>query len=94
MAYRIQKWGNSNGVRIPKVYLEALNIKAGDAIEIVREDNKIIITKAQKPKETLKFIVTKALRKPETLKSRIKKYKGPEKVEDFTWDEARGKELW
>lgn len=80
MAYRIQKWGNSNGVRIPKVYLEALNIKAGDAIEIVREDNKIIITKAQKPKETLKL--------------RIKKYEGSMEKDGFSWDEARGREIW
>lgn len=80
MAYRIQKWGNSNGVRIPKVYLEALNIKAGDAIEIVREENKIIITKAKKPKETLKL--------------RIKKYEGSMEKDDFSWDEARGREIW
>lgn len=80
MAYRIQKWGNSNGVRIPKVYLEALNIKAGDAIEIVREDNKIIITKALKPKETLKL--------------RIKKYEGSMEKDDFSWDEERGREIW
>lgn len=41
MSYRVQKWGNSNGVRIPKVYLDALNIKSGDAINIVRrkQDN-------------------------------------------------------
>ena len=80
MAYKVQKWGNSNGIRIPKVYLEALNLKSGDAVNITREGEQII--------------VTKALRKPETLKSRIKKYKGPEKVEDFKWDEGRGKELW
>ena len=47
MAYRVQKWGNSNGIRIPKVYLDALNIKSGDAINIVRDENKIIITKVE-----------------------------------------------
>ena len=54
MAYRVQKWGNSNGVRIPKVYLEALHIKSGDPINIVRDENKIIITKAEREKASLK----------------------------------------
>ena len=80
MANKVQRWGNSNGIRIPKVYLEALNLKSGDAVNISREGEQII--------------VTKALRKPEDLKSRIKKYKGSEKVEDFIWDNAKGKEIW
>lgn len=81
MAYRVQKWGNSNGVRIPKVYLEALNIKSGDPINIVRDENKIIITKAEREKASLK--------------QRIKKYVGSDvDDEEFTWDEAKGKEIW
>ncbi len=80
MANKVQRWGNSNGIRIPKVYLEALNLKSGDAVNISREGEQIV--------------VTKALRKPESLKSRIKKYKGPEKVENFSWDQAKGKEIW
>lgn len=81
MAYRVQKWGNSNGVRIPKVHLEALNIKSGDPINIVRDENKIIITKAEREKASLK--------------QRIKKYVGSDvDDEEFTWDEAKGKEIW
>lgn len=81
MAYRVQKWGNSNGVRIPKVYLEALRIKSGDPINIVRDENKIIITKAEREKASLK--------------QRIKKYVGSDvDDEEFTWDEAKGKEIW
>lgn len=80
MSYRVQKWGNSNGVRIPKVYLDALNIKSGDAINIVREENRIIITKAKRPKESLKL--------------RIKNYNGSKVENNFTWDEAKGKEIW
>lgn len=80
MANKVQKWGNSNGIRIPKVYLEALNLKSGDAVNITREGEQII--------------VTKALRKPESLKTRIKKYKSCAKVEEFAWDEAKGREIW
>lgn len=81
MAYRVQKWGNSNGIRIPKVYLDALNIKSGDAINIVRDENKIIITKVEREKASLKL--------------RIKHYEGSKvDSEKFTWDEAKGKEIW
>ena len=74
MGYKVQKWGNSNGIRIPKVFLEALNLKSGDSVSMVREEDKIIIKKIARP--------------------RIKDYEGPNECEDFTWDEAKGKELW
>lgn len=80
MTYRVQKWGNSNGIRIPKVYLDALNLKSGDSINIVREDNKLIITKSEREKANLKL--------------RIKNYDGPMINDEFTWDEAKGKEIW
>ena len=80
MTYRVQKWGNSNGIRIPKVYLDALNLKSGDSINIVREDNKLIITKSEREKANLKL--------------RIKNYDDPMINDKFTWDEAKGKEIW
>ena len=80
MAYRVQKWGNSNGIRIPKVFLEALNLKSGDSVSMVREEDKIIIKKIARPRVSLK--------------QRIKDYEGPNECENFTWDEAKGKELW
>ncbi len=80
MENRLQKWGNSNGVRIPKVFLESLGLKSGDMVNIEREEDKIIITKAQEKKISLK--------------DRIAKYEGPNLVEDFVWDEAKGEEIW
>ena len=41
----IQKWGNSQGVRIPKSILEAVSFKTNDRVDITAEDNKIIIRK-------------------------------------------------
>lgn len=80
MESKIQKWGNSNGVRIPKIYLEALNLKADDLVDIQKVDNKIIITKSK--------------RKKISLKERIDKYDGPNLCEEFVWDEKVGREIW
>ena len=38
MGYKVQKWGNSNGIRIPKVFLEALNLKSGDSVSMAKEE--------------------------------------------------------
>ena len=42
---RIQKWGNSDGIRIPSSILKSLNIKTNDILNIEQEDDKIIINK-------------------------------------------------
>ena len=38
MEVRLQKWGNSNGIRIPNIILKTLNLKPNDKVEI-REEN-------------------------------------------------------
>lgn len=50
METRLQKWGNSIGIRIPRSILETLNLKENDVIELINEDNKIIITKSKNKK--------------------------------------------
>ena len=54
MEIRLQKWGNSEGIRIPSVILKSLNIKANDKLKIEQVDNKIIITKSNNNKISLK----------------------------------------
>jgi antitoxin MazE len=44
MEIRIQKWGNSDGIRIPSSILKSLNIKTNDILNIEQEDDKIIIS--------------------------------------------------
>lgn len=43
MLAKLQKWGNSQGVRIPKQLLALASFKEGDDIEIIAEYDKIII---------------------------------------------------
>ena len=80
MEARLQKWGNSVGIRIPNSLLKSLNLSINDKINLVEEDNKIIITKSKKSKIDLKEL--------------FEKYNGENLAKAFEWDESVGKEIW
>lgn len=80
MEIRIQKWGNSDGIRIPSSILKSLNIKTNDILNIEKEDDKIIISVPKKKKISLE--------------NRFKKYHGKNLAKDFSWDESVGREIW
>ncbi len=80
MEARLQKWGNSIGIRIPSSILKELHLKINDKIELSHEDEKIIITKSKKQKISLAQL--------------FKKYDGENLAKDFEWDEPRGNEIW
>ena len=80
MEARLQKWGNSDGIRIPSNVLKSLNLKTNDKVDLNYEDDKIIISKIKKNKISLE--------------ERFAKYNGENLAKDFSWDNARGKEIW
>ena len=80
MEARLQKWGNSDGVRLPSNLLKALNLKTNDKVKIVQEDDKIVISKVNK--------------KHLTFEERLEKYNGDNIVEDYDWGEVKGREQW
>jgi len=80
MEIRIQKWGNSDGIRIPSSILKSLNIKTNDILNIEQVDKKIIISIPKKRKISLA--------------DKFKEYKGKNLAKEFSWDESVGKEIW
>lgn len=80
MEARLQKWGNSLGIRIPAQLLKSLKLKENDFISIVEEDGKIIISKSNKNRISLKEL--------------FNRYNGNMDVESYDWGEARGREIW
>ena len=80
MKVKLQKWGNSSGIRIPSNILKSLNIKTNDILNIKQEEDKIIISIPKKKKISLE--------------ERFKNYKGKNLAKDFSWDEPMGRELW
>ena len=47
MEIKIQKWGNSDGKRIPKEYLKLLDLKTNDLVNIKLEEDKTVIVKSK-----------------------------------------------
>lgn len=43
MKVKISKWGNSLGLRLPKMAIETLGLKNNDTVDIGLEGNKLII---------------------------------------------------
>ena len=50
MGMFIQKWGNSNAVRLPKSVLRMANISENDEVSITARENEIVIQKVRKHK--------------------------------------------
>lgn len=83
---KVKKWGNSNGVRIPKNVMQFLGIHTDDTItidtEIVDGRKRIVIESASAPKE-------------DTIAELFKDYEGGSfKSEVIDFGEPIGKELW
>ncbi|MGE8721601.1 AbrB/MazE/SpoVT family DNA-binding domain-containing protein [Leptospira terpstrae] len=43
MESTIQKWGNSLGIRIPKLFAKQLDLNDGSQVEVIQEGNRMII---------------------------------------------------
>lgn len=52
MEVKLQKWGNSDGIRIPSNLLKLLNLKTNDKVDLNYEDDKIIIRKPKKKRKS------------------------------------------
>lgn len=80
MEVRIQKWGNSSGIRIPSSILKSLNISNNDVLNIEQENDKIVISIPKKDKISLR--------------ERFKDYNGKNLAKEFSWDKDVGREIW
>ena len=83
MMTTIQKWGNSQGVRLPKAILDALSLQENDAVEIVAENNSIIIKKAIRKRRAQK-----------SLEERFQNYTGNYQCTEWNTGKPVGKEVW
>jgi antitoxin MazE len=63
MHVRVQKWGNSLAVRIPKPLAEDAEVKEGTVLNLALSEGKIVATPVKKKKLSLKQLLTKVTRK-------------------------------
>ena len=80
MQVKLQKWGNSLGVRIPSNIVKSMKLNRDDVLDIENVDGKIIISIIKK--------------KSVSLKELFKNYKGENLTKEFSWDAPQGKEIW
>jgi antitoxin MazE len=48
MLTKVQKWGNSQGVRFPLQVLRQANIAVGDEVEVVVQEGRIVVTSSDR----------------------------------------------
>ena len=59
MKTRIQKWGNSLALRIPKSFADEVGLQRETSVDVSLTDGKLIVTWVSKPKPTLKQLLSK-----------------------------------
>lgn len=57
MKIRIQKWGNSLALRIPKSFAVEVGLQQETAVEISMVDGKLVIAPIAKPTQTLEQLL-------------------------------------
>ena len=81
MTTTIQKWGNSQGIRLPKHLLEMLKWSDNEKITVIAQDDHIVIEKAE----------------PKVRKTIMELFDGYDEgyaPEEIDWGEPVGREVW
>ena len=81
MTTTIQKCGNSQGVRIPKILLDSVNWSENEKIVIIVNNGKLVIEKANEHKR-------------KTIKELFENYNGDYEPTEIDWGEPKGEEIW
>ncbi len=82
MITKIQKWGNSQGLRLGKRVLEDARIAVGDSVDVVARDGIIVIAplKRVRGKQSLQKLVSRIPRNYKT--------------QEIDWGKPMGRETW
>ncbi|MDR2108819.1 MAG: AbrB/MazE/SpoVT family DNA-binding domain-containing protein [Coriobacteriales bacterium] len=76
----VSKWGNAQGVRLPKAFCDLLDISVGDKVQISVESKRIVI---EKPDEQF------------TLQARMRNWDGKRyEAPEIDWGKPAGQEVW
>jgi antitoxin MazE len=82
MITKVQKWGNSQGLRLSKELLADVRIDVGDAVDVTVHDGSLVITPARRVRGAIDL---------EQLVGRIPDDYQPE---DLDWGPPVGREVW
>ena len=80
MTTTIQKWGNSQGVRIPKMILDTVKWAEDEQIMIIVVNGKLIMEKAKSKRKNIKELFAD--------------YQGNYDPIEVDWGNPEGEEIW
>jgi len=82
MVTKIQKWGNSQGLRLAKQLLEDARIAVGDSVDVVARDGVIVIAPL------------KRVRGSQSLRELVSRIPKSYKTQEINWGKPIGREMW
>jgi antitoxin MazE len=82
MIVKVQKWGNSQGIRLSKEILNQANILIGDELEVVTTEDQLVIKPVYKIRGKYK------------IEDLVAKLPANYQVEELDWGEPVGMEVW
>ncbi|MCE5191885.1 MAG: AbrB/MazE/SpoVT family DNA-binding domain-containing protein [Actinomycetia bacterium] len=82
MQTRVQKWGNSQGIRVSKDLLADADIQVGDEVEIVAREGSLVV------------VPRRRVRGGHNLTDLVKEIPSEYTSEELEWGPPAGKEVW
>jgi len=82
MVTKVQKWGNSQGLRISRRLLEDVQISVGEEVDVVVRDGTIVVAPV------------KRVRGRYSLRRLVARIPKEYRVKELDWGKPVGKEVW
>jgi len=82
MVTKVQKWGNSQGVRLSKELLANADIEVGDAVEVAVREGTLIVTPLRR------------VRGGHDLRQLVRRLSKGYEPEELDWGPPVGREVW
>ena len=82
MIMKVQKWGNSQGIRLSKELLSHVEINVGDAVDVAVRDGALVVTPLRR------------VRGGHDLRALVRRIPKDYKPEELDWGYPAGREVW
>jgi len=82
MITKIQKWGNSQGLRLSKDLLADVDIEVGDTVDVSERDGSLVVTPVRRVRGRL------------DLEELVREIPPDYKPGEFDWGPPTGREVW
>jgi antitoxin MazE len=82
MITRVQKWGNSQGLRLNKELLSEVEINVGDAVEVAVRDGALVVTPVHR------------VRGGHDLRELVQRIPEDYEPGELDWGQPVGREVW